>query len=243
MEIKQVLKDIGLAEKQALVYLAVLELGRATVLEAAKKSGVKRPTAYVILNELSAKGLVSKTLQNKRAFFVAEHPRKLITETELKLQELKTAVPILESFLDRKDDKPKIKIFEGKGNLDLAYDESFVLKGEVLYMSTIKYSEEIFPRTIRKLQLMKGRGDFTTRELVDYSADGRRYQQQAQSTNRQIRFMPKIFAPFEIDIGIFGQTVLITSVKKEFFTVSLQSSEIAQAFRMLFEAMWQSSVA
>lgn len=239
MEIKQVLSDIGLGEKQIAVYLAVLELGQTTVLEIAKKSGIKRPTAYVILNELSAKGLVSKVLQNKRVYFIAEHPRKLITETELKLRELRMAVPVLESFLDRKDDKPRIKIFEGKENLDLAYDASFVHKGEVLYMSTIKYSKELFPRTFRKLEIMKGNADFRTRELADDSEDGRRYQRDTQSPNRQIRFIPKNFLPFDVDIGIFGNTVLITSVKEEYFTVSLQSREIAQAFKMLFEAMWQ----
>ena len=54
--------------------------------------------------------------------------------------------------------------------------------------------------------------------------------------------IPKEFLPFEVDIGIFGNKVLITSLKKEYFTVSLQSAEISQAFRHMFEVMWIISI-
>lgn len=54
-------------------------------------------------------------------------------------------------------------------------------------------------------------------------------------------FGPKEFLPFQMDIGIFGNTVLITSVKKEYFTVKIESEEIAHGYRALFEAMWRIS--
>ena len=41
-----------------------------------------------------------------------------------------------------------------------------------------------------------------------------------------------------MDVGIFGNRALITSVKKEFFTISIESEEIAYAFRTMFNVMW-----
>jgi len=41
--------------------------------------------------------------------------------------------------------------------------------------------------------------------------------------------------------GIFGNHTLITSVKKEYFTIDIESKEIAKAFRTIFEMMWLSA--
>ena len=52
MELYQQLKQLGLEEKQAKIYLASLELGPDTAQNIAYKASLKRPTTYVILEEL-----------------------------------------------------------------------------------------------------------------------------------------------------------------------------------------------
>lgn len=52
------LKNLGLNEKEARVYLAALELGEASVQEIAQKSGVKRVTAHVAIEKLKTEGLL-----------------------------------------------------------------------------------------------------------------------------------------------------------------------------------------
>ena len=46
------LQDIGLSEKEARVYLAALEIGRATADQLAKHAKIVRPTTYVQLQSL-----------------------------------------------------------------------------------------------------------------------------------------------------------------------------------------------
>lgn len=242
MNAQESLQHLGLESKEIAIYLAVLELGEATVLEIAKKSGIKRPTAYVVLQNLETKGFVSKEIKGKKILFVPEHPKKLLTEAELKLRELKDVLPQLESLLQKDEDKPRVMIYEGKDQLDRAYDESFTAKGEVLYMSTLQLSQDVFKRTFRKMDVVVLSQDYRMRELVDDSEQGRKYVERVKGEYRDVRIIPKQFLPFEIDVGIFGSTVLVTSLKKEYFTVKLQSAEIAQAFRQLFEAMWKLSV-
>jgi sugar-specific transcriptional regulator TrmB len=43
------LTQLGLSDKESALYLALLELGQADVADTAKKAGVKRSTAYVLL--------------------------------------------------------------------------------------------------------------------------------------------------------------------------------------------------
>ena len=59
METQTQLKKLGLTEKEAKLYINALELGSFSVMGIAHKSGIKRPTCYLILDELVKKGLVS----------------------------------------------------------------------------------------------------------------------------------------------------------------------------------------
>jgi sugar-specific transcriptional regulator TrmB len=63
MQIVRELTKLGLSEKEAKVYIAGLELGKATILELSKKAEVKRGTCYEIVMNLSNLGLFKKTLK------------------------------------------------------------------------------------------------------------------------------------------------------------------------------------
>ena len=52
------LEEIGLSEKEANVYLAILKVGRGTAYKIARLAGVKTPTTYLMLDDLLKKGLV-----------------------------------------------------------------------------------------------------------------------------------------------------------------------------------------
>ncbi len=62
MEITTSLQALGLTQSEALMYAALLEMGQGSVLEIARTAGVKRPTAYRILDSLKERGLVRSTL-------------------------------------------------------------------------------------------------------------------------------------------------------------------------------------
>ena len=240
MNPNDVFEHIGLEKKETAIYMALLEIGEASVLSIAKKAGVKRPTAYLVLGALEKKGFVSKVVKGERTFYIPQHPQKIVAEAELRLKEMRDVVPQLEEMMQSKDNRPRIMIYQGKDSLDRAYDDAFLIKGEVLFMSNMDLVQEIFARTVQKL-VYASSPDFRTKEIIDDSATSRAYAATAEGPYRKVRIMPKEFSPFATDIGIFGNTTLITSGKKEFFTVKIESEEIANAFRAMFAAMWQIS--
>lgn len=241
MNPKDSLKHIGLNEKESQVYLSLLELGSSTVLAISKRSGIKRPTAYLVLQSLVEKGFASRVIKAKKTFFSAQNPKKLITESELRLKELQEVVPQLEVMFRKRKERPRIKIFEGKDDLDRAYDELFLIKGEALFMGTNKLSMDVFQGSYQKLQFISRTSEFKIRELVDESKESLEYANKVREQYHGVRFIPKKLLPFETDIGIFGNHTLITSVKKEYFTIDIESKEIARAFRTIFEMMWLSA--
>ena len=109
-------EKLGLEENEAKVYLALLELGAATVSEIAKKSGITRTNGYHVLQKLSWSGLVNIVSgKGKKIKYSAEHPRRLIQVAtnkkslwEEKVNDLKKILPDLIS-LYKVADKPVIR--------------------------------------------------------------------------------------------------------------------------------------
>ena len=98
---------MDLKKKRPKLYVASLELGPATVLELSRKSGIKRPTAYVLLEEMIAKGWVEKSIKDRTIIFSAKDPSYLLTAIQEKEQTLKEALPYLEAIMSASHERPK----------------------------------------------------------------------------------------------------------------------------------------
>lgn len=244
MDTKEVLGSLGLGEKEALVYISLLELGEGTVLGVSRKSGVKRPTAYLTLEALESRGFVTRTKRGGKTLFVPQPPRKLVSEMEFRLRELREIMPQLESLSQKGSGKPRVVIYEGKEALDRVYDEVFVIKGELLYIGNLKLFEEAFPRTLKKFHYVSYSPEFSVRGILYDTEEARAYAKVHDNEYQHTKFIPRDFSPFQVDIGIFGQRALLSSIGgKDYFAVSIESEEVANAFRTIFEMIWRSAQA
>ena len=71
MTIIEALQNLGLTDKEARVYTALLKRGRTSAYGIAEESGLKKPTTYVILDDLIEKGLASRIPRVRKQLFVA----------------------------------------------------------------------------------------------------------------------------------------------------------------------------
>src|SRR5689334_12275497 len=97
LKIQSALEKIGLTEKEALVYLTLTEIGEAAPSVIAKKAGLKRPTAYIILDQLVQKGLVGHLKKHDQKMFSPIEPGFLLDYEKKKLEELEEIIPDLKA--------------------------------------------------------------------------------------------------------------------------------------------------
>lgn len=121
MDLNNLLKKIGLSEKEALILESLMELGPSPVREVARKAKVNRGTAYDVLKSLSNSGLVSHFETKTHQHFVAEPPQKLLDVLEEKREnldflksQLKEELPEIELFFKKRGGRPQVKLYEGK---------------------------------------------------------------------------------------------------------------------------------
>ena len=60
------LKDMGLSDNEASVYLSSLSLGPSTIQRIANNAKVKRTTVYTTIDTLKQKGLMNIEVKNKK---------------------------------------------------------------------------------------------------------------------------------------------------------------------------------
>jgi sugar-specific transcriptional regulator TrmB len=110
-EIKN-LVNIGLSEKEAIVFLSLHKLGETTAYKISKDSEIKEPTVYTILQTLTGKGLVFKIPNSKKQVFIAQSLDKYIDKINESLINARKISLDLKNK-NKQQEKPKVLLFEG----------------------------------------------------------------------------------------------------------------------------------
>jgi sugar-specific transcriptional regulator TrmB len=241
-EAQRSLVELGLSEKEASVYLALLEIGRASVKQIAKKSVVNRTTAYEILEALSTRGVVSRSEEKGKVAYIAESPtrfevvlRKEEQSLKQKKEHLQEAMPQLFALYNAMEDKPGVRFFEGEEGIATAREAMTSAGGEML--SFCAYDEGLLrlaqiaeEQRIRATKRTHGRIVFAMKPGVPVRS--------LDTKNWEIRQLPYESYPFtgEVNIGKGKIGAFVFRTKPIAFI--LESHEMADLFRVLFEMAW-----
>ena len=129
---EQYLMEIGLSEKEARVYLALLQVDSSPIQDIAERTGINRTTVYPVLDSLEKKGLVSETHEGKKVSYVAAPPERLETYVERqrvlfeeKAKRLEDIIPQIKSIQREQGERPVVKYFEGRDGAISAYEEFY----------------------------------------------------------------------------------------------------------------------
>ena len=122
------LQEYGLSEKEAKVYLTILELGTNIASTIARRSEIKRVTVYTILDDLKKKWIVNEITKDDIKYYSVISPDILLRQLEQKYESFKNKVPELLAVSEKFANKPKIQFFEWISWLKNLYNELLVHK-------------------------------------------------------------------------------------------------------------------
>lgn len=108
-----VLKEYGLNQKEAMIYLVLLELWKAPASSVARQTGLKRVTAYAIVQEMMRKGVVQEIDTKGVKMFAVVDPERLHAQWEVQCKAFASALPEFAALADVRGNKPRMQYFEG----------------------------------------------------------------------------------------------------------------------------------
>lgn len=235
------LESIGLSEKQASVYLALVSLGDATAYAIAKKSGQKRSTVYVILDELFTSGLVLKVPHRKKQIYIAKSLDEYLQDQERYIKEVKQVMPRIRSL--QKESKTQVLVFEGfegiKESMYHTMNRSDHMEMNSFYSSLGSSAEKYLPMFDQWNEDSLRSG--TKFKIIVAKEDAEKYFHLLTPRIEKGRFEMKFIDypyPDNSSFEIGNDFVRITSVEEERTTI-IESKSVADAFREIFKIVWE----
>jgi sugar-specific transcriptional regulator TrmB len=242
MNIQEALQTIGLSGKEGAVYTALLQLGQATAYGIAVKSGLKKPTTYVILDELIEKGLVLKVPQMKRQHYVARSPEEAFGVAQERLTLAKKALPELMAITKGKKTKVNTAYFEGvegiKQLLEYKLKEN---QGEEM-LAFWATDKNITPELVEYFQdewfAKMQRQSIRVRGLAPADPLLKKYRETDAQYGRTIKTIPTNDYHSEVAISTIGDLVRIEDYKN-LQGIAIENQDVAKAVRQIFEMVWR----
>ena len=254
MEFLTELKKIGLTDKEAAVYLALLQMGPSPVQLAARKSKVVRATTYVVLEALAKKGLVTQFKEGKKTLFSAESPRQLLRvlekqeeEIREKERELEVMLPELQVLMKSEGDRPSVRYFEGEEGIRAIRQEiiMYAKPGSIIRnLTPADYLEAQFPHdrhTYFKQRVAKRVRSKTIFTTTSQDHKDRLLSAEFAQLSERIYVSPEYFSSAGA-ITVFGDRVAMSSYVGETGGVIIESKTIANTMQDLHRLAWEGAL-
>jgi len=241
MEISE-LNQLGLNKNQAKVYLAALEFGPATIAHLAHKSGVQRSTIYEFLQEMLDRELLIKSISGKRQLYNAVPPEELFKLLEKQKQTLNRLMPELLSLGEKNLEKPRFRVYEGIAGLKTALNDTLNQPegSEILYFASYAEASKVLSPSFLKLYLNKRvEKGIIAKGIIPSEKEFKPYQQANAKELRESITIPQKDFPMKNEILIYGNRVAILAYGQEKVALIIESNQIADSQRAIFNLLWK----
>ncbi|MBI2453345.1 hypothetical protein HYV56_01435 [Candidatus Peregrinibacteria bacterium] len=248
---QQFLAQVGLNEKERLLYIALAEIGIQPASVVARHCRLDRVTAYKNLKKLADKGLVKVYSRDNIQCFGIESFENLQVYLKERLSQFENLLcdyPMIENlFRSLKGDQdmiPKLQIFEGEAGIKNFFrDLLFEVKSEGLHQIRMLTSNT-FEERLGDVPLSKFVEDFF-QEIRDRKIDFEIYEASGNLIPERFRkisfasFAPAKFPAARGTTNIFlaGHAVYLACYKHSQIGLKIKQSEISQIFHFLFDFM------
>jgi len=241
-EITEKLKEFGLSEKEAKIYLASLELGESTATDISIKSNLPRTLVYDILERLIEQGLVSYSIKSGKKNFVAVHPNEFLSIIREKETAISSIMPDLEELYKKEGTKrPKVEIYEGVEGMKSVMND--ILNSgvkEFFGYGSSRSSYEIIPAFMDEWHKKRIKQKLIMKIIYNKS---KRAKEKVKNIKSSLKLTKYRFMPIDLESPtatvIYADKVVLQSWIKEPFAVMIKSKEMADNQKRYFEELWK----
>lgn len=232
------LREYGLSDKEARVYLAALRTGASSAGNLALEANLQRSTTYEMLTNLKNKGLISSFQKQKIFYFEAAPPQRLLSHLHEKEMRIQRVLPQLEAIKKQTLEKPSVQLFVGKEGVQTIFED--MLQEQQDYLAL--YNAHLFERlrhyypTFMQHRIARG---MCARVIEHFSPLTQKRKKESLSENREIRFTPICF---KSNVFIYASKVAFIIINhEEIIGILIANRTVAETQQQVFEILWESA--
>jgi len=232
----------GLDEKSAQIYLASLSSGVSSVQQLAEKTGLKRPTVYMYIQQMLKEGFLEKVPIGKKDYYQAIDPEVVKQKVDEAHAQMQTIFPELLQMQNKTAGKPGVKVLVGKKGMEQIYKE-IAQADSIRFWTDLSQFESTFKNSFNYLSETIKTKQIRTKEIIadnpKSKASSKRY-----AANAGKFYSSRIATKEGItnDSAIYGNVVALFRIHDfNLFVVRIEDLTIATSMKALFEMAWQSA--
>lgn len=240
--LQHIIQSVGLDTEEAKLYIAGLKIGTAPASAYAKNTGFNRITTYNQLEKLTKRGIFSAVRKKNVKTYQPIAPEKLSIEAHKNAQALDRVLPDLRGLMGNHHRTPRVRYYEGAEGIRDVYEDTLTAQTELLNFANSdiirnfwkEYDKQYVAQRVKKGIYLKG--------IAPDDAVGRKVHGKDKQSNREIRLVSAKEFPINNEINIYDNKVAIISFaedESEIFGVIIESTEVAQTQRQIFEMAWR----
>ncbi len=230
-------RSLGLSNDEMAVYLAALELGQASILALAKKSGVKRTTIYHFLGQLLERGILQETRKRKRNVYSALHPKQLVELERVRIKELEGVLPELLAVYNKSDQKPRVTFFEGVEGIKEALTDLLRVGKPMVGWADFSYRQSILRDFFNTFAAERARRNITYQAITRDTPEAHDWAKKNTGHLRDMKFIQS--ESFNTETLVYGNHVMFLSYQKNAFAVVIEDANIAATLQVAWQQLWE----
>ncbi|MDP3770903.1 MAG: helix-turn-helix domain-containing protein [bacterium] len=238
-DLQRTLVDLGLADREAALYLALLAAGPTSMAGIASASGSRRTTLYPRMQRLVKKGIVRVEVFGRRRRYAAITPEELYALHRARLERVRELLPRLGAIVAAKHPGTRVHAFEGREQVIAVYDDFLRERrsGPVLAFVALRETQRALPDFMATFINRRMRRKVRMRAIMPDTPDAQDRKRHDEEELRETRLIPADRWVFSGDVYVYGDRVAIVSAP-DLRAVRIESTEIARTMRAFFELAW-----
>ncbi len=240
---QEIFNELGLANSEYRVYMALLDLGTAQIGQIVERTGMHRRNIYDSISRLLEKGLASFVISNNKKIFSPASPRRmigLVEEKKFELENLKARLNKIMPELEiktRLEERHDVRFFKGAEGLKTVFEHILRTKEDYVGISPGYHLEKVLKYYMK--HFANKRVNSKIRKRLIYSEKARK--QIKKNALTEIRYIPDRYSSITA-LRIYGDNVAILLLsEKEPVAVVIRNNAIADGYRKYFELMWNAA--
>jgi sugar-specific transcriptional regulator TrmB len=231
MEIREMLKELGLTDSETRVYLALLKLGPSLAGRISRETGIHRRNVYDITERLIKKGLIGYILKNNRRLFEAANPERFLDAMKEKEIEFQEALPELKQLYTKTKEKQETNFYKGREGLKTVFQDQLEDSKEVLILGASHAAFDVLPFYFKWYDIDRVKKRIKVRIIASEKLG-------KKIPLAEIRYLSQKYAS-PLAINIYKDKVAIILWKKEPLAIVIKNTEIADSYKKYFELTWK----
>jgi len=231
--------DLSPAERKA--YEALISHGPMAPPMLAKTTGLTRVNGYAALRGLAKKGLAKEKDIQKKQVYLPEPPARLqelarqkADEARANQETIEALIPSLMNRYSLISEQPGVSHYEGIDGIKQVYESTLAARPEEVLILRSEYDNKQIDDYISEHIRKRAKLGIRSRLIGPYyevSFD-------SQKLLYQRRYYPRKKFLLPTEISVYDDKVVLISLRKDLVATIIQSRDVAQTFRVIFELLW-----